>query len=431
MFRIKSDGALLDSRIPKGSYPMWHPDDIHNQTIRALLPPEVAQQVMESVARAFRTEVMEFLEYQIHHGGEPHYHEARIVVCDNHEALVMVRDITIRKKTEAALKESEGKYKSLYESSRDAIMLLDPKNGFLGGNPATLTMFGCTDEADLIAKTPVTFSPEYQPDGVRSALKARILAALALQNGSHFSEWKCMRQDGTEFFASVLLNRVALNGKPVLQATLRDISEQKQAEEELKRTLQRLRKAVDGTIQVIAATVELRDPYTAGHQRRVSDLASEIAREMGLTPKEVDEIRMAALIHDLGKIAIPSDILSKPGKLLAMEFNLIKTHPQVAYNILKDAEIPYRIAEIVLEHHEKMNGSGYPNGLSGEKILMGSRILAVADVVEAMASHRPYRPSLGVEKALEEILQNQGILFDAEVVDICVKLFREKGFKLK
>jgi putative nucleotidyltransferase with HDIG domain/PAS domain S-box-containing protein len=292
-------------------------------------------------------------------------------------------------------------------------------------------MFGCGDDAELIGKTTVTFSPERQPDGILSSLKAKAMAALALEKGSHFCEWKCKRRDGTEFFASILLNKIALNGKPVLQATVRDISEQKRAEEELKHTLQRLRKAVDGTIQVIAATVELRDPYTAGHQRRVSDLASEIAQDMRFSGEEVEEIRLAALIHDLGKIAIPSDILSKPGKLLAIEFNLIKTHPQVAYNILKDAEIPSHIADIVLEHHEKMDGSGYPNGLRGEQILRGSRILTVADVVEAMASHRPYRPSLGIEKALEEISQNQGKLYDPEVVDVCVKLFKEKGFKLK
>jgi putative two-component system response regulator len=197
----------------------------------------------------------------------------------------------------------------------------------------------------------------------------------------------------------------------------------------LRDTLEKLRKAMEGTIQVISSTVEMRDPYTAGHQRRVAALAGAIATQMGLPEDRIDELRMAGIIHDLGKIAVPAEILSKPGRITEAEFNMIKCHPQAGYDILKDIEFPWPIAQIILQHHERMDGSGYPQGLSGDDILMEARILAVADTVEAMASHRPYRPALGIDKALEEISKNKGILYDLEVADACIELFSEKCFE--
>jgi HD-GYP domain-containing protein (c-di-GMP phosphodiesterase class II) len=176
--------------------------------------------------------------------------------------------------------------------------------------------------------------------------------------------------------------------------------------------------------------VETRDPYTAGHQRRVADLARTIATEMNLHDDQIDGIRMAATIHDLGKISVPAEILSKPTKLTNIEFNPIKTHSQSGYNILKDIDFPWPVARTVLEHHERMNGSGYPDGLTGDNILMESRILAVADVVESMASHRPYRSALGIDAALNEISKNKGILYDPEVSDACLRLFHEKDYKI-
>jgi putative nucleotidyltransferase with HDIG domain len=173
----------------------------------------------------------------------------------------------------------------------------------------------------------------------------------------------------------------------------------------------------------------MRDPYTAGHQQRVTQLAVAIATEMGLPTEQIDGIRVIGTLHDVGKICIPAEILSKPGKLTKVEFTIIKIHSQAGYNILKTVEFPWPVAKIVLQHHERMNGSGYPKGLRGEDILLESRILAVADVVEAMSSHRPYRPALGTHKALEEIEQNSGVLYDADVADACLRLFREKGFQ--
>ena len=211
----------------------------------------------------------------------------------------------------------------------------------------------------------------------------------------------------------------------------RDITERKKAEEKLQQTLESLRKAVGTTIQVLVSAVESRDSYTAGHQSRSADLACAIATEMGLAQEKIEGIRMAGIIHDIGKLSIPAEILSKPTKLTEIEFSLIKEHSRSGYEMLKDVESPWPLAEIVYQHHERMNGSGYPRNLKGDEIIMESQILAVADVVEAMASHRPYRPTLGIEAALEEIEKNKGILYDNAVADACLKLFREKGYQLK
>jgi HD-GYP domain-containing protein (c-di-GMP phosphodiesterase class II) len=180
---------------------------------------------------------------------------------------------------------------------------------------------------------------------------------------------------------------------------------------------------MESLMQVLESTIGARDPYTVGHQRRVSQIACNIGREMGLSEDRLDNLRIAGVLHDLGKIAIPSDLLSKPGKLTPPEFALIKTHPQVAYNILKPISLPGNTAKIILQHHERLNGSGYPLGLKGEEILLEARILGVADVMEAMCSHRPYRASRGLAETLDELINNQGILYDAAVVEACLKLY--------
>jgi len=203
----------------------------------------------------------------------------------------------------------------------------------------------------------------------------------------------------------------------------------KERTEALQATLKDLQKALEGIIKAMAMTVETRDPYTAGHQQRTANLAHAIAKEMKLPEKQVEGTHLAGIIHDLGKIAVPAEILSKSTRLRDEEFRMIQIHPQVGYDILKTIEFPWSLAEIVLQHHERMDGSGYPAGLSRGEILLEARILTVADVVEAMASHRPYRPSLGIDNALQEILKSRDTFYDAEVVDVCVKLFKEKGFK--
>jgi putative nucleotidyltransferase with HDIG domain len=207
--------------------------------------------------------------------------------------------------------------------------------------------------------------------------------------------------------------------------------ERKRAEEELRQSYAKLQRALEGTVHTLVSAIEIRDPYTAGHQRGVTQLACAIANEMGLSKERTEGIRMAGLIHDIGKISIPAEILSKPGGLNAIEYGLIKNHPRLGHDILKAVDFPWPLAQIVLQHHERLDGSGYPQGLSGDEIILEARILGVADVVAAMFSHRPYRPAHSIEDALEEISQNRGILYDAEVVDVCLELFTEDGFEFE
>jgi putative nucleotidyltransferase with HDIG domain len=244
--------------------------------------------------------------------------------------------------------------------------------------------------------------------------------------------WEAIRKDGTKKCIEVSVSLIVRPGeKPTrFRGIARDVTERKRAEEELQRTLESLRKAVGATIQVMASAVELRDPYTAGHQIRSADLARAIATEMGLPHEKIEGIRVAGSIHDIGKLSIPAEILSKPTKLSDIEFSLIKEHARQGYEILRNVESPWPLAEMVYQHHERMDGSGYPRNLKGDEILIEARILAVADVVESMASHRPYRAGLGIEAALEEIEKNRGTLYDEAVADACLRQFREKKYRL-
>ncbi|MDX1775768.1 MAG: response regulator [Desulfobulbales bacterium] len=213
-------------------------------------------------------------------------------------------------------------------------------------------------------------------------------------------------------------------------SALRTRIEKRQARHEIELHANKLQKALSGIIEVVASTVEVRDPYTAGHQRRVATLAKAIAEEMDLAANQIEGIYMAGIVHDLGKIYVPAEILSKPSRLNDIEFNLIRTHSQVGYDLLKTIDFPWPIANIVHQHHERLNGTGYPQGLLSDKILLEAKIICVADVVEAMASHRPYRPARGVDVALAHIQKERGTLYDPGAVDTCMRLFAEKGFQL-
>lgn len=210
--------------------------------------------------------------------------------------------------------------------------------------------------------------------------------------------------------------------------SLRTRIERDTVQEKNRQQLTLLQDNLEDTVRVVANLVEIRDPYTAGHQIRVADLAAAIATRMGLADERVHGIHLAGIIHDLGKIQVPSEILSKPGKISDIEFGLIKSHPQVGHDILKHINFPWPIAQMVLQHHERLDGSGYPQGLKGDAILLEARILSVADVVEAMAMHRPYRPGLGMDAALDEVISGRDIRYDAQAVDACVELIRKLGY---
>jgi PAS domain S-box-containing protein/putative nucleotidyltransferase with HDIG domain len=246
-------------------------------------------------------------------------------------------------------------------------------------------------------------------------------------------ELELIRKDG--LIVPVEVNYTFLRdaeARPVeILAIARDISARKQAQEESKRSTERLITAMESTISAMAMIVEMRDPYTAGHQRRVTQLACAIAKEIGLSVDQITGLRLAGLIHDIGKVRVPAEILTNPDGLSEAEFTMIKMHPVLGYDILKTMDLPWPVAHIIHQHHERMDGSGYPLGLLGQDIILEARILAVADVVEAISSHRPYRPARGIDIALDEIWKNRDILYDATIVDACLKLFREQGFKFE
>ena len=264
----------------------------------------------------------------------------------------------------------------------------------------------------------------------KEIVKAKAIESL--KGGSRLPyEYRFINKNGSIMWILERVTATEYRGSRATVGSFMDITEQKLAEEELKQSLNDLRRAMEGAVQAMALIIESRDPYTAGHQRRVTFLACAIAEEMGLSPSQVDGIRMAGSTHDIGKIHVPAEILSKPGRLADFETSIIKTHPQIGYDVLKEINFPFPVAQTVLQHHERMDGSGYPYGLSGEDILLEARIISVADVVEAMSSHRPYRPAIGVDSALQEIYQNSGILYDSDVVMVCLRLFKEKEFQFE
>ena len=228
--------------------------------------------------------------------------------------------------------------------------------------------------------------------------------------------------------------KIYVSARDIISFALRSsilLQEVREQKDSLKSNLDKLQRAMEKFIETMGLVLEARDPCTAGHQRRVADLARCIAREMGLPPQQTEWIGLAGMIHTIGKIDLPSEILNKPGKLKELEHSLLKTHAAVAYDVLKNVDFPWPVADIVHQHHERLDGSGYPLGLTGDDIRIEARILAVADVVEAMASHRPYRPALGLDRALQEISEHRGTRYDPHAVDVCLRLFNQQGYRLR
>ncbi|MFZ1982425.1 MAG: HD domain-containing phosphohydrolase, partial [Smithella sp.] len=346
---------------------------------------------------------------------------------------VIYQDITDRKRAEETLKKSERQYRLLADNIHDVIFVMDMNLNYSYLSPSVKLLRGYEPE-EAMKQTP---AQTVTPSSLNLALGI-LSEVMELEKSEHRDIYvsrtfqvEMSRKDGTSVWTEVKASLIRDENQRAIgiMGVTRDITDRKQSEDELQKTLGRLRKSIDTTIGVLVSAVESRDPYTAGHQLRVADLARAIATEMGLPQDKIDGIRMAGSIHDIGKLSIPVEILSKPTKLTDIEFTLIKGHSKIGYEMLKDVESPWPLAQIVYQHHERMNGTGYPRNLKGDEILMEARIMTVADVVEAIASHRPYRAALGVEIALEEIEKNKGVFYDATVADACLRLFREKGYQ--
>jgi PAS domain S-box-containing protein len=336
--------------------------------------------------------------------------------------------VQCRLAAQESLRRCEAKYQAMLESIDAHMALVDRNQVILWANDRAKKIFG----PDIVGKS--CCQALYGKKGLCGDI-ASCLTRQAFHNGSVVKRhsMKMLNRDGNEMYFDGTARVVSWDndGKPAVVVKIyKDITERKLAEEELRQSMKQLRKNLDCTIQAIARTVETRDAYTAGHQRRTTDLMTAIAFEMGLPKQMIDGIRMAGVIHDLGKISVPAEILSKPGRISDSEYTLIKQHPQAGYDILKGIDFKWPIADIVLQHHERINGSGYPHGLKGEEILLEARIIAVADVIEAMASHRPYRPALGIDDAFEEITMKRGITYDADVVDASIDLFTKRGYQI-
>jgi PAS domain S-box-containing protein/putative nucleotidyltransferase with HDIG domain len=344
-------------------------------------------------------------------------HDGNLVV------LIVCEDITYPKLMEEALRQSEANLKKAQEVGHVGSWYLDLKKNKFIWSDETCRIFGVPQGTVLTFEEFLEVVHPNERECVDKAWRAGLKKDLydiehrIVVNG----EVKWVRER-----AEVELDDKTKGIRAT--GTVQDITDLKRTEEELKESFEHLRRSLESTVSALASALEMRDPYTAGHQQRVTDLACAIAEEMGLSEEQINGIRMAGLIHDIGKINIPAEILNKPGELTEIEYNLFKNHPQVGHDILKSVEFPWPVAQIVLQHHERMDGSGYPQGLSGDEIMLEARILAVADIVEAIASHRPYRPARGAGDALEEILHNKGTLYDLEVVDACLRVFYEKGF---
>jgi len=366
-------------------------------------------------------------------------------------------DITERKKTQAELQFKS----SLLERATDSIFVHDFRGNMIYVNEAAYKTRGYTQEELLAMPLQKLDVPKFVKL-IKPRIDKLMTAGHASFESAHY------RKDGSIMPVEVHARIIELREKKAVASIVRDMTEHKKADKELHEAQQELEKRVKertaeltksnillekeigehkkvdkelmqslkklqatlkGTVHVLASIVETRDSYTAGHQKRVAELACAIGNEMGLSNEAVEGINVAGTLHDIGKIFIPAEILNKPSVISDLEFSLIKTHPQIGYEILQGIDFPWPVADIVWQHHERINGSGYPFKLPGEKIMLEAKILAVADVVEAMSSHRPYRPALGLQKALEEISHNKGVLYDSEIVDVCLKLFADKKFK--
>ena len=335
-----------------------------------------------------------------------------------------------RTRAEEALAQEQYLLRTLLDNVPDHIYFKDTGSRFIRVSKAQAEWLGVSEPAQAVGKTDFDFFSEEHAQQAYADEQKVMRSGKPLVGIEEKETWP----DGREAWVST--TKMPLRddeGKVVgTFGVSRDITERKRTEEDLRQSYLKLQKTLEGTINTLVSAIEMRDPYTAGHQWRVTQLACAIANEMGLSEEQIEGLRMAGLVHDIGKMNVPAEILSKPGQLSDLEFGLIKTHAQVGHDILNGTiEFPWPVAQIVLQHHERMDGSGYPQGLSGDGIVLEARILAVADVVEAMASHRPYRPPRGIDKALEEISQNKGVLYDPEVVDACLKIFIERRFKFE
>lgn len=408
-------------------------DEIRDMNIRELIHPDFRDQAMKRLQKIDEEHSMaeRYVEKTISLTGRVQDIEVFAIPAryQNKKAIQFIfRDITSHMREQFDLQE---KLQALYDSSPDFIVFKDGDNRWVEANKAAVEIFHLGD-LNYRGKTDLDLVPltELHKESLKKCAESDE-EVWHQRRSIHVDEHVEQPGGGHKIFETIKTPLFAADGRRRGMIALgRDVTEHRKTETDLEQSLQSMRRMILAVIEVIINMTEIRDPYTSGHQRRVAKLATRIAEELQLPHHTIEGIRFASSIHDLGKIYVPGEILSKPGNISEAEFSLFKTHPRVGYDLLKVLDFPWPIGDIVLQHHERFDGSGYPAGLKGEHILMEARIIAVADVVESMSSHRPYRDSLGIEKALEEITLNRGVLYDPAIVDVCLDLFRNKQYVL-
>lgn len=342
---------------------------------------------------------------------------------DGEFLVAYARDITERRRAEEAARESREMYERIVENASEGVWVADADYTLTFANEQMATMLGYGQDEIVGCCLDRFVHPDDLGEHVRQKVRRR-----GLRN-DHY-ERRFLRKDGSVVWAMVSSTALlaADGGFAGSFGLLTDVTQLRTTADEARRTAERLQRTLEGSVLAMSSVVETRDPYTAGHERRVAELATAIAIELGWGGPELEGLRLAALIHDIGKIAVPAEILAKPGRLSRVELDLVEQHSRAGHDILRTIEFDRPIAEMVLQHHERLDGSGYPGGLSGEQILPEARVLAVADVVEAMSSHRPYRPALGTDAALGEVRAGSGTRYDADVAAACRRVVEERGF---
>ena len=332
------------------------------------------------------------------------------------------RDVTARKRAEGELHDSEERFRCMVEQSIAGVYVV--QDGLICyANSRLAEIFRYSSPQDLVGRPYETLvAPEDR------ALAASMIARrLSGESRRERYSFRGLARDGTRIEIGADGASATYQNRPAIVGLLQDVSERRQAERRIEDYVAKLESALRGTVQVASTMSEMRDPYTAGHERRVGEIAAAIANELGLERQRAEGLKVIGSLHDIGKISVPSEILAKPGRLSAIEFELIKQHSQHGYEILQGVDFPWPLAQTVLQHHERLDGSGYPQGLRNGQIILEARILAVADTIEAMSSHRPYREALGLETALAEIESGRHKKFDADVVNACLRLYRQKA----
>lgn len=404
-------------------------DVIGKRNYELNIPESVAETWENALRQAFAEKCTQAFEtvYTTSRGIK-YYHSVLVPEIDESNNLLTVmsitRNITEQKRMEQELRLMEDHFQIALEATGSSAFDINLQTGEFFVSPAAYLRLGYEEEE--IPETYQEILEMMHPDDVPRMIE-RLQRHFSGLDPEYFTEfhWRSKSGDWLWFSAAGKVVQRDKNGAPLrLVGLTTEITEKKAAEGKISQSREKLDRALKGIVNAMGLVIEQRDPYTAGHQQRVAELVAAIALDMGLDEDRIEGLQLAAKIHDVGKMNVPAEILSRPGKISEIEFALIKNHPAAGYEILKNIDFPWPIAQIVLQHHERINGSGYPHGLKGESIILEAKILAVADVVAAMSFHRPYRAALGTEQALEEIIKNRGILYDAAVVNACVKLVR-------